>query len=102
MNATLKEKYDYTAYLFRFPAGAFSEESLAIASNCGFHSVFWSFAYKDWDNSSQPANKTALERLTGSLHKGGVYLLHPMKTNSEVLSDFIKAAREKGFQFGVL
>lgn len=102
MHKTMEDMYGYTPYLFRFPSGIFSEKSLAIATQNGYHSVFWSFAYNDWDNNLQPEYSSALEKTTQSLHKGAVYLLHPMQTNSEILDEFIKEAKKNNFEFGVL
>ncbi len=98
----VKEKYGYETYLFRFPAGTFSEKTLAIAAENGHHSVFWSFAYNDWDNANQPDAAEALQKTSDRLHPGAVYLLHPMETNSRILSDLIKAAKEKGYEIGIM
>ena len=98
----IKEKYGYESYLFRFPAGTFSEKTLAIAAKNGHHSVFWSFAYNDWDNANQPDKTEALQKLTDRLHPGAVYLLHPMETNSLILTDFIKAAKDAGYEIGIM
>ena len=98
----IKEKYGYESYLFRFPAGTFSEKTLAIAAENGHHSVFWSFAYNDWDNANQPDPTEALQKLTDRLHPGAVYLLHPMETNSLILGDFIKAAKDAGYEIGIM
>ena len=98
----IKEKYGYESYLFRFPAGTFSEKTLAIAAENGHHSVFWSFAYNDWDNANQPDRTEALQKLTDRLHPGAVYLLHPMETNSLILGDFIKAATDAGYEIGIM
>ena len=46
-DAYIKENFGYSMYLFRYPTGQFSEQSLAIVNNCNYRSVFWSFAYKD-------------------------------------------------------
>ena len=98
----IKEKYGYESYLFRFPAGTFSEKTLAIAAENGYHSVFWSFAYNDWDNANQPDVTEALQKLCDRLHGGAVYLLHPMETNSLILGDFIKAAKDAGYEIGIM
>ena len=37
---------------FRFPEGRYSESALFAVSSLGYRSVFWSFAYADWDNNS--------------------------------------------------
>ena len=98
----IKEKYGYESYLFRFPAGTFSEKTLAISAEKGHHSVFWSFAYNDWDNANQPDRTEALQKLCDRMHPGAVYLLHPMETNSLILSDFIKAAKDAGYEIGIM
>ena len=97
----VKEKYGYETYLFRFPAGTFSERTLAIAAQNGHHSVFWSFAYNDWDNANQPDVTEALKKTTDRLHPGAVYLLHPMETNSKILGDLIANAKAAGYEIGV-
>ena len=98
----LKDKYGYDSYLFRFPAGTFSQRTVAIAAQNGYHSIFWSFAYNDWDNANQPDTAQALQKLTDRLHPGAVYLLHPMQTNSLILKDFITNARNAGYEIGVM
>ncbi len=96
----LKENYDYEMTLFRFPKGEFSEKSLGVVKNCGYESVFWSFAYADWDVNNQPDEAQALEKIVGGAHEGAIYLLHSVsKTNANVLGDAIDAIREKGFEF---
>ena len=98
----VKDKYGYETYLFRFPAGTFSEKTLAIAAENGHHSIFWSFAYNDWDNANQPDVTEALQKTTDRLHPGAVYLLHPMETNSLILADLIKAAKDAGYEIGIM
>ena len=102
VHKVVKENYGYESYLFRFPAGTFSEKTLAIAAENGYHSVFWSFAYNDWDNANQPDRAEALQKLCDRLHGGAVYLLHPMETNSLILGDFIKAAKDAGYEIGIM
>ena len=98
----IREKYGYETYLFRFPTGIFSERTLAIAAQNGHHSVFWSFAYNDWDNANQPDEAEALKKVTDRLHPGAVYLFHPMETNSKILNDFISNAKSAGYEIGVM
>lgn len=59
----VKENFGYEMSLFRYPAGKFSEQSLAIVQSVGYTSVFWSFAYKDWDPDNQPEETAALAKL---------------------------------------
>lgn len=95
----LLENYNYTMNLFRYPTGAFSEQSLAIVHNLGYKSVFWSFAYKDWLTDAQPDTTEALQNMVDKLHPGAIYLLHAVSTtNVEVLGDFIDAVKEQGYE----
>lgn len=96
----IKETFDYDMCLFRYPAGIFSEQSLALMQNLGYRSVFWSFAYADWDPNNQPEESGALQKLTERLHGGAIYLLHAVsKTNTDILGDFIDNARNSGYEF---
>ena len=96
----VQENYHYEMTLFRFPAGIFSEQSLAVTKYLGYRSQFWSFAYKDWDTSSQPDPEESLDKLIERLHPGAIYLLHAVSsTNTEILGDFIDAARAEGYTF---
>lgn len=96
----IKSTFGYTPNLFRFPNGLYSEQSLAIVENCNYKSVFWSFAYKDYDTANQPDEKESLKLLTQRLHPGAIYLLHAVsKTNMDILADFIDITRNKGYVF---
>lgn len=89
--------------LFRPPMGEFSEQSLAVTQALGYRSVFWSFAYKDWDPDSQPEQTAALKRTTEAAHNGAIYLLHAVsKTNTEILGSFIDTLRSQGYTFGTI
>lgn len=96
----IKDNFGYEMDLFRYPAGKFSEQSLAVINNCGYKSIFWSFAYMDYDVENQPDEEESLARMTERLHPGAVYLLHAeSKTNAAVLGDFIDAAKSQGYCF---
>jgi delta-lactam-biosynthetic de-N-acetylase len=93
------ENYNYTMDLFRYPTGAFSEQSLAIVHNLGYKSVFWSYAYKDWITDAQPDRTEALNNMKEKLHPGAIYLLHAVSvTNTEVLGDFIDEIKAAGYE----
>ena len=101
-DAYIKENFGYSMYLFRYPAGKFSEQSLAVVNNCNYRSVFWSFAYKDWDVDNQPDPTEALNNMMEKLHPGAIYLLHAeSQTNADVLGSFIDQARAAGYRIGV-
>ena len=96
----VKENYNYDMFLFRFPAGKFSEQSLAVLNNCGYRSVFWSFAYLDYDVENQPDETESLNKMLERLHPGAIYLLHAESwTNTNVLGQFIDKVREAGYEF---
>lgn len=98
----IKQNFNYDMCLFRFPAGKFSEQSLAILNNCGYRGVFWSFAYLDYDVNNQPNEAESLQKLVDKLHPGAIYLLHAESwTNTNILGSFIDKAREAGYEFGI-
>ena len=91
------------ARLYRPPEGAFSEQNLKDADALGFRTIFWSFAYADWDNNKQPAPDAALSKLLCHLHNGEILLLHPTSsTNVKILDDFLTRLEKDGWRFGSL
>lgn len=93
------EKYGYEMQYLRPPCGEFSEQSLAAASELGYKTLMWSFAYVDWETDNQPDPEYALEKITSSAHGGGIYLLHSVSsTNAAILGDVIDRLRAEGFK----
>ncbi|MCL2014537.1 MAG: polysaccharide deacetylase family protein [Oscillospiraceae bacterium] len=98
----IKENFDYNMNLFRSPMGEFSEQSLAVAQGLGYSTVFWSFAYLDYEVERQPAPSAALNTLIHAAHPGAIYLLHTAsKTNADILAQMIDGIRAEGFEFDV-
>ncbi|MDO5411183.1 MAG: polysaccharide deacetylase family protein [Lachnospiraceae bacterium] len=98
----VKEHYDYEMTLFRYPAGIFSEQSMAVTQSYGYRTLFWSFAYADWDPDKQPDAAQTLKKLCDRLHPGSIYLLHAVSSvNAEILGDFIDYARKEGYEFRI-
>ncbi len=64
------------AKFFRPPEGNFSERLLQYAQDCGYTTVFWSFAYNDWKNDSQPSAEDAFDTIISRTHPGEIALLH--------------------------
>jgi len=88
---------------YRPPEGKFSKENLEWASELGYKTVFWSFAYADWDNNRQISSEKALKKIMDNIHNGEVLLLHPTSsTNAEIMGDLIKQLKNEGFRFGTL
>ncbi|EOT21680.1 delta-lactam-biosynthetic de-N-acetylase [Eubacterium sp. 14-2] len=96
----IKEQFDYDMHLFRYPAGKFSEQSAALLNNLNYKSIFWSFAYLDYDVNNQPDPGESLQKLMDCLHPGAIYLLHAeSETNTQILGDFIDQTRAQGYEF---
>ncbi len=88
---------------FRPPEGSFSREMLSCVKDLGYKTVFWSFAYADWDNQKQPDPAKALRTVMDNMHNGAVILLHPTSsTNVQILPQVIEGLRAEGYRFGTL
>lgn len=99
----VKENFGYEMTLFRFPMGEFSEKTLAALQKLGYTSVFWSFAYQDWNADKQPSPQEAYNTVTSALHSGGIYLLHAVsKANADSLGDIISFWKQSGYTVGDL
>lgn len=94
------EHLQYEMKFFRFPTGAFSEKALEVVRELGYTSVFWSFAYADWDTANQKSPEQGLEAIQKGLHNGAVILLHAVSsTNATILGQAIDYAKTNGYQF---
>ncbi len=88
---------------FRFPEGCYSEEALKCVQSLGYKTIFWSFAYEDWDNENQPSCEKATSKILKNTHNGAVILLHPTsETNKLILKDLIREWKNLGYTFGTL
>ena len=88
---------------FRFPEGNYSINALKQVENLGYKTIFWSFAYDDWDNSRQTTSSKAIKKILDSTHNGEILLLHPTsKTNVEILPTLISEWKKMGYRFGTL
>ena len=99
---TEKTGLDMSKY-FRFPEGRYSEAAIKCINELGYKTIFWSFAYADWDNNRQPSEKFAINKILSNTHNGAVILLHPnSKTNASILPRLIDEWRAMGYEFGTL
>lgn len=91
------------ANYYRPPQGRFCEKNLAWAKELGYRTIFWSFAYCDWDNGKQPDPAAALKNILEHTHPGAVILLHPTSaTNAEILPKLLEEWKAQGYRFGTL
>ncbi|MDR1754291.1 MAG: polysaccharide deacetylase family protein [Eubacterium sp.] len=85
--------------VIRFPMGEFSDRTLAIADNLGYKSIFWSFAYMDWDVNNQPSPLEAYKKITDSTHPGAIVLLHAVSSaNTACLGKVIDYWHGSGYK----
>ena len=78
-------------------------EALKTVCNLGYKTIFWSFAYDDWDNGRQPNAAKAIKKVLDNTHNGAVMLFHPTSsTNAEILPILIKEWKNMGYSFGTL
>lgn len=95
----VRNNYGYEMQYFRCPCGEYSEQALETAQNCGYKTVFWSFAYVDWKTDSQPDPAESLKKLTESAHGGEILLLHSVSsTNAQILGELIDQLRAQGYK----
>ena len=88
---------------YRPPQGTYSEENLKMAKELGYKTVFWSLAYVDWNNDSQPTKEEAFAKLIPRIHNGALVLLHSTsQTNAEILEELLSKWQEMGYRFGTL
>lgn len=104
----VEEKYkeitgeEMTKY-YRPPQGKYSIQNLKMAKELGYHTFFWSLAYVDWNQDSQPSHEEAFEKLMGRVHSGAIILLHSTsKTNGEIMDELLTKWEEEGYEFGTL
>lgn len=98
MHDYIKENFGYDMKYFRFPSGNFSEQTLAAVQQCGYRSVFWSFAYKDWLTDAQPDPEASRQKIVKAACPGMVYLLHAVSsTNAGILGDVIDEVAAAGY-----
>ena len=100
LHQAIYDKFGYEMKYIRPPMGEFSERTLILTQNLGYKTVMWSFAYEDWNEGKQPDEKTAKQKILNNLHNGEIMLLHGnSKTNTNILDDVIKEAKNMGYEF---
>lgn len=86
--------------LYRPPRGKYSQSNMEMAKELGYKTIFWSLAYVDWNDNSQPTKEQAFSKLIPRIHQGAILLLHnTSKTNLLILEELIDKYEELGFEF---
>lgn len=85
---------------YRPPQGKCNVQNLGMAQELGYHTIFWSLAYVDWNQDDQPSHEEAFGKLTTRIHPGAIVLLHnTSKTNGEILDELLTKWEEMGYTF---
>jgi len=85
---------------YRPPQGIYSQKNLEMAQKMGYRTVFWSLAYVDWNNDSQPTDEQAFQKLLPRIHNGAVVLLHSTsQTNARILDELLTKWEAMGYRF---
>lgn len=85
---------------YRPPQGKCNVANLKMAQELGYHTIFWSLAYVDWNQDNQPTHEEAFDKLTTRVHPGAIVLLHnTSQTNGEILDELLTKWEEMGYSF---
>ncbi len=91
------------SHYYRPPEGCFSAKNMESARKNGYKTIFWSFAYPDWDSTKPMPTDLAKRTILENFHNGEVMLLHPTSNvNAAILGDVIREAKAQGYRFGTL
>lgn len=88
------------AMYYRPPQGKYSTANLQMAQELGYSTFFWSLAYVDWNQDSQPSHEEAFAKLTSRIHPGAIVLLHSTsRTNGEIMDELLTKWEGMGYTF---
>ncbi|TEB08001.1 Peptidoglycan-N-acetylmuramic acid deacetylase PdaA precursor [Pelotomaculum schinkii] len=86
----------------RPPMGEYSERTLAVTRELGYHNIFWSMAFVDWVPMPGGPDE-AYQSVMDNLHNGALILLHAVsKDNTEALDKILKDTKAQGYSFKTL
>lgn len=90
--------YSLTGYkmkLFAPPSGSYSNQTLKVASELGFHTIMWSKDTIDWRDNDV---SLIVKRATENVKSGDLILMHPKQHTLEALSTIIKEIKNKNLK----
>ncbi len=83
--------------LFRFPSGAYNENSINIVKSLGYTPIHWSCDSVDWKNKGI---EVEYNKIIKSIDKGGIMLFHNNgKYTPENLDKLIPKLKEESYNF---
>lgn len=87
----------------RPPEGAYSVRVLKILQDLGYHTVFWSFAARDWDVNNQPGVDTVYNSFMEKYCNGCIPLLHIVSSSSTgAVKPIFETLSGQGYRFASL
>lgn len=95
----VKELTDYEMFLFRPPYGAYDNQVVNIAKECGYYPIQWSVDSLDWkDYGVDSIIKTVCEN--DALGPGAIILCHNgAKYTAEALDAMLTNLEQQGYEF---
>jgi len=86
----------------RPPKGEYSERTLALTRELGYHNIFWSLALVDWvpmPGGPQEAYRSVMD----NLHNGALILLHTVsRDDAEAMDQILRDIKAQGYSFKTL
>ncbi|KUK82993.1 MAG: putative membrane protein [Pelotomaculum thermopropionicum] len=86
----------------RPPKGEYSERTLAVTRELGYHNIFWSLAMVDWipmPGGAEESCRTVMD----NLHNGALILLHAVsEDNAAAMDRILKGVKAQGYAFKTL
>lgn len=97
-----KTGYELDPY-FRTPTGSYTKRLMKIIEDCGYMTVFWSFALYDYDQNNQPAPSEVYDQFVRRHHNGAIILMHnDSSANEAALDDVLTYMQSQGYRFALL
>ncbi len=88
---------------FRPPTGAYSKRTMQLTEELGYKTIFWSIAYKDYDQNNQPGKEYVIDHFKEYHHNGAIVLMHnDSVSNMEAMDEVLTFLKEQGYRFGTL
>jgi peptidoglycan-N-acetylmuramic acid deacetylase len=101
LEKAFEEKYNAQMLFFRPPMGEYNEETLKIAKELRYTTMFWSFAYDDWLKDKVRGPEYVVNLVSQNAHNGMIILFHAVSPdNAKALGSVIDTLRGMGYEFG--
>ena len=101
LDSSFCEQFGKKMQFMRPPKGEYSERVLKIADELNYCTLFWSFAYDDWNAKTTRGKDYAVKKISDNMHNGAILLLHAVsKDNAEAMDEVITGLQAEGYVFG--